>query len=327
MSRQIEQLLNTLENDKGITFVKMTKGEAKMKLTDNTNYYKVSCFKKNFTKDRTTGKYVNLNFATLYDLSVVDARLRDVFLKMSLDLEHHLKKHFVKILTETPSIRHRDIFNQFDNFLQSNYTGSSPYRSIFGKLLPRTNDTTHYDYPIYSKYGTGGSLARLKSNLPVWVLMEKMTSGDLAKFLKFYIVTRLANYSYFSNANEFYKNVSKIRNAAAHNRPFLFNINNVTQVSSISRVSTFIRDKVKITFNKSSDFTNAIRVVQNQKFHDILSLLYLYDQYVEDPVTKSIRKKELLNVINRTKLKRDLYANHIELKEMFFIFEKLVKDF
>lgn len=327
MSRQIEQLLDTLEKDKGIIFAKMTKNEAKMKLTNNTNYYKVSCFKKNFKKNINTGKYVNLNFATLYDLSVVDARLRDVFLKMSLDLEHHLKKRFVKIITEAPSIRHKGIFNQFDSYLESIYTGRSPYISIFRKILPVTNDVTHYDYPIYNKYGTGRSLERLKSNLPVWVLMEKMTSGHLVKFLDFYIVKRLANYSYFSNANEFYKNVNKIRNAAAHNRPFLFNINNVAQVGSITRVSSFISDKIKITFNKSSDFTSAIRVVQNQKSHDILSLLYLYDQYVEDTVTKSIRKRALLNVINRTKLNGDLYSNHNELKEMFFTFEKLVKDF
>ena len=80
--------------DKGISFNVFCKERAEDYLTSNNYYYKLTSFRKNFRKHPdgvNKGKYVNLDFAYLVDLAIIDNYLRGIILEIALDIEHYSK--------------------------------------------------------------------------------------------------------------------------------------------------------------------------------------------------------------------------------------------
>lgn len=87
----VEKLLN-----KGVTFnYDYTQARAIEYLKKNNNYYKLSSYRKNFTKGD-DGKYIDLDFSCLVDLGIIDMLFRYQVMRMALDIEHFEK---VKLLT------------------------------------------------------------------------------------------------------------------------------------------------------------------------------------------------------------------------------------
>lgn len=108
-----DQVASMLSN--GIRFEHMSCEEAIVFLTERNFFFKVKAFDKNFDKyiketDPRYGKYVDLDFAYLADLSRKDALLREAILDLALDLEHYLKVTVNRVIMEaqipTQSIMH-----------------------------------------------------------------------------------------------------------------------------------------------------------------------------------------------------------------------------
>lgn len=90
-----EELVKKLAN-KGVTFNHdYTQERAIDYLKKNNNYYKLSSYRKNFTKDD-DGKYIDLDFSYLVDMGIIDMLFRYQVMRMALDIEHFEK---VKLLT------------------------------------------------------------------------------------------------------------------------------------------------------------------------------------------------------------------------------------
>ena len=86
VSEQIENL-----KAKGVTFEYMDEDAAMRFLRNNSYYFKLKAYAKNYVKNPKTGKYVHLDFAYLVELSKLDMYLREMILEMCLDIEHLLK--------------------------------------------------------------------------------------------------------------------------------------------------------------------------------------------------------------------------------------------
>ena len=86
IDEQIEDL-----KKKGVTFEIMSEEEAKKFLRYNNYYFKLKSYAKNYPINPKNGKYVNLEFAYLVELSKLDMYLRKIILGMCLDVEHILK--------------------------------------------------------------------------------------------------------------------------------------------------------------------------------------------------------------------------------------------
>ena len=89
-----EQIECMTEN--GVRFCIAGIETAEKVLTDKNFFFKVKAFDKNFAKygdpnQPQYGKYIDLDFAYLMDLSRKDAKLREFILDAALDLEHYLK--------------------------------------------------------------------------------------------------------------------------------------------------------------------------------------------------------------------------------------------
>ena len=86
----IEEQIEDLKK-KGIGFNIIDEGEAKKFLRYNNYYFKLKSYARNYPINPRNGKYVNLEFAYLIELSKLDMYLRKIILGMCLDLEHILK--------------------------------------------------------------------------------------------------------------------------------------------------------------------------------------------------------------------------------------------
>ena len=97
-AQQVEHM-----KSKGIRFNIVSEAEAEAYLRENNNYFKLRAYRKNFDKyvgGENDGKYINLDFAMLKDLSIIDMRLRYLVIHMALDTEHFLRVKLLRRVQE-----------------------------------------------------------------------------------------------------------------------------------------------------------------------------------------------------------------------------------
>lgn len=89
--------------DKGVRFEIMDEESAKEYLRTHNNYFKLTSYRKNYAKHpdgENKGKYIELDFAYLVDISIIDMQLRYMIVPMALDIEHHTKLKLLKKVEE-----------------------------------------------------------------------------------------------------------------------------------------------------------------------------------------------------------------------------------
>ena len=115
-----QQLVAKMKTEKGIRFRYTSESAAKNYLTNINNYLRTAAYRKNYqkySKGHNKGKYINLDFAYLQELSTIDMHFRFIISKMCLDIEHDLKVKMLKDIESDPST---DGYNIVKNFLDQN---------------------------------------------------------------------------------------------------------------------------------------------------------------------------------------------------------------
>lgn len=274
---------------KGITFNNMSEEDAKIVLKNNTYYYKVTSYRKNFKKDKE--KYRNLDFACLADLGTIDMRMRYIILEMSLDYEHGIKTKLLDLITSDPN---EDGFKIVDEFKTKHPT---TYKRVLEDL--RRNK---YLKDMYYKRS---------SNPGIWVVLEIMTFGSLSIFIDFYYKkkkTKSLKAAY--NLTKYAKNT---RNAAAHSNPILLNL--FEQHLFISN------DQSVVSYADIMGISN--ENLKDRKINDLVSLFYLHKVYCSEGLNNH-KKEECLKLIERVYRNREYYSEVAELKKFRDIFIKCV---
>lgn len=321
----IDDQINYLKNNKGIKFIDMSEAEAKEKLKEISYYYKITCFRKNFRKNN-QHKYRNLDFAVLYDMSVIDARLRQLILKLTLDLEHELKTELLSAISEDASEDGFNIVLDYDNYEQAKFysfsynTGKS-YNNIQYLIMGKyVTDSNSYDFDLTNTYFVPGRRRNLPTNrpLPIYALMEKMPYGKLNNFIDYYCINNRHNSSHFTTANELLIMSKRLRDAAAHNRPVLLNIVRTSGSSGVvTQLSTPVTSYLQQLgmLNRNNRF-----ILKNTRLHDLFCLIMLHHEYIKNPVVKNIRKQELIKTLNRANSSKRLYQKHSTLRDIYKFF-------
>lgn len=310
------QLITKMKN-KGITFKYITEEEAAEYLTDKNNYLRTAAYRKNYQKHNkglNIGKYIDLDFSYLQELSTIDMHFRFLISKMCLDIEHDLKVRMLKDIETDSTTDGYDIVN---SFLHQNHY-------IIGKLeatstSPFTSDLIQKYFTIQKKYNLK---KRKKENqiaayndCPIWVLFEMLTFGDFIKLYNFYYSTRDNKIS-CSIINL----VKSLRNGTAHNNCILYNLAHGTSYapSEISRAIAMIP-----SINKSQ----RQKKLSCRPMLEFVALLYSYNLVVSNKV-KYHRIQELKNLFyNRMLEKKGFFQKNELIKSNYRFACKVIESF
>lgn len=283
-------LINSLE-ERGITFVEITKFQAIRTLESKNYFYKLTAYRKNFYKR--DGKYVNLDFSYLVDLASVDMQVRYWLLNISLDIEHSIKTKILNLITKNTK---EDGFNIVADF------------SIFNpKAYSKTIEQlkrSRYHKEMYEKR---------QHKLPIWTLIETMDFGTLCSFVRFYY-ERHKDVE-LKKMHDLCMNAKNIRNSCAHSNVLLLNF--FGKKNSLEKTSLTVLDtsrKMEISQRHS----------RSKKVNDLISLIYLEKIYASESILK-LRKERGKELLERAKRKKDSYKDNRNLVEMYEIFDKIVE--
>lgn len=308
-----EQLVNKMKS-KGIKFNIQSESEVIDYLDSHNNYFRTASYRKNYDKylnGEEKGKYIDLDFAYLTELSTIDMHLRFLVIKMCLDIEHSLK---VAVLTDIAANNNENGYEIVKNFLLQN-------EWILKDIYNKRNST--YVCDLVDKYFTFDVTVNddrsvvfnhIEIRCPIWAFMELITFGQ---FLHFY-----DNYSFQNNTNKYMgalNSVKSLRNACAHNNCVIHNLR-----KGYSRPSYYISNFIKgiNTISKSERKTK----LTIRPLYEMVSLLYLYDNIVSGKV-KENRYKELNRLVNERMLKHADYFKNQQIITASFNFLKKIVDF
>lgn len=214
-----------LRDSKGVSFNIIGEDEAESFLDNRNYFFKVKAFGKNYEKYYTEGdlkgRYVNLDFAYLVELSRLDKHLRSLVLDLTLDIEHYIKvrinasamkcgsdpylltrsfleRSSASIVSEQARIvdveNAREAFSNICNILSIPPIDPEEAATRANEVVQELVSVTQGRNPNYIKEGflaMGGSpyskdlvIKYADSDIPYWCLMELMSFGSVIKMYR-----------------------------------------------------------------------------------------------------------------------------------------------
>lgn len=290
--------------ENGVRFNIMNETEAKEYLAQNNNYFKLTAYRKNYAKHpagENKDKYINLEFAYLVDIAVIDMQLRYRIVHMALDIEHHTKLQL---------LRKMDEHNEDGYQIVQDYLGSlsENQKKICDGEINR-NKGNIYCGDIVDKYFGA---------YPIWAFVEIIPFGRLVSFYDF-CADRFSDRDMKDN---YYRLLTckEIRNASAHSNCILNDLRAGTAVHSTNSAVT--KALMKIPKMNSKFRKNRM---SNARIQQLVTLLYMHKTMVESEGILKSESEQLQKVIKRVNKNYEYYELSPVIKGTFD-FLKLVVD-
>jgi abortive infection bacteriophage resistance protein len=277
------ELVAMLRDEKGITFNYMDTAEAGAYLSDKNNYLRTASYRKNYDKHKTgdnEGKYIQLDFAYLVELSKLDMYLRSYLLQMCIDIEHALK---VAVIADIEKNATEDGYTIVDDFLAKN-------PDVIGSISKKvdsvfTGDLIEKYFEVCYVFDTKTQNMRteiIKADCPVWVLVEVLAFNDFLRFVKHYA----GRYPGRMKVNDKLLNtVRNLRNACAHNNCLLTSLR-----TGSTKPTPAVSERVaKISAVGTEERKNKLSC---RPLFEIVCLLMEYEHWVSEPL-RTKRMEEL----------------------------------
>lgn len=312
---KVSELINHLK-EKNITFNFITEKEAIQYLTNNNNYFNLYSYKYNFqryTKGKNIDKFINLDFAYLKDLAIIDMKLRFLVFQMIVDIEHYLK---IKILNNIEKLDEEDGYQIVNLYLNKETKANNQKNNINQTLYKKLSSS--YANDIKSKYWD--STTQKFQNIPIWEFLEMITFGQLIEFYNIFI-TKYTKIKTNKDLIFILKEILKLRNAVAHNNCILSNLstkdNSSTAVISIT--------KKLLSYNiKNNSIKNKL---SNSRIRQLTYLFLIYNNLITSKDRKINISKELNYFIKQRVIKnKEYYEKNSLLKSIYKYFEIIIKN-
>lgn len=309
---KITDMVPYLKN-KNIKFESCSEQDAEIYLRENNNYYNVTSYKNNFTKyqcGELEGKYIDLDFAYLKDLSIIDYRTRLVLFKMIIDIEHYLK---VRILNTIEEIPEEDGYKIVNLYLEQDFNDKDRPKRVHESI--RKKVTNEYYQKIFSKYDLDKD-SKIE-NIPIWEFLEIITFGELINFFDFFT-------KYYNLEDNKYifilREVNKLRNAVAHNSCVLSELD---KKDNVHRVDTLVISYLKdCGIGKENRNTK----LSNSRIRQITYTLYMFNIIVSSEGVKNNVKHDITKLFyGRIILNGKYYNNNGLLKSIYNYFDKIIE--
>ncbi len=303
IDEQIEDL-----KEKGVKFALTTEKDAKSFLRYNNYYFRLKSYASNYDIYRSgenAGKYINLDFAFIQELSSLDMYLRKIIVHMCLDIEHFLKTRFIYDVTSNPD---EDGFKIVKDYVSNNF-------ETLAQLY--ANDS-----------GATGDLIRKihesEGSVPVWKFVEVLSFGRFTelytRYYQTYGTSKKKNYIPYLGA------IKYLRNAAAHNTCLLNSIRKPYS-RKIKKTKKIMERISTINTLTTSDKSNKM---ENPVIHDFVVLLFVYNDILNYPANRDFRKRgmdELIDFLDNIVLRnnnKEWFKNNTSLKETYYFIKKIV---
>ncbi len=311
---KISEMVSYLK-EKNIKFEKMTDIEAENYLRYNNNYYNVTAYKHNFDRyfidGKVVDKFIDLDFAYLKDLSIIDYRVRLVLFKMTIDIEHYLK---IRILNLIEDIYKEDGYKIVNMYLEKDFNDEKFSKKVHNDILKKVG--SKYYHKIFSKYDIDKD--KKLENIPVWEFLEIITFGDLVNFYEFFA----KEYKLKNEIDNVFilREIVKLRNAVAHNSCILCDLdkkdNNFAPDFKIVHYLDNCGVEKKTRQNKLS----------NSRIRQITYTLYMFNKIVTSTGVKLNVTNDINNLFyGRILLHKEYYNNNELLKSIYGYFDKIIK--
>ena len=299
--------------EKNIKFEKCSENDAIKYLTENNNYYNVTAYKNNFVKYQCgefKGKYIDLDFAYLKDLAIIDYRTRLLLFKMIIDIEHYLK---IRILNTIENIDEEDGYNIVNLYLEKDYNDSKFPKKVHDSIRKKVSN--EYYKKIFSKYDIDKD--KKIENIPIWEFLEIITFGELVNFFEFY--TR--EYNLDDNKYVFIlREINKLRNAVAHNSCVLSELD---KKDNLHRADTLIINYLKECGIGKENRNNKLA---NSRIRQITYTLYMFNIIVSSEGIRNNVKHDITKLFyGRIILNNKYYTNNGLLKSIYNYFDKIIE--
>ncbi len=209
---KISELVPYLKK-KNIKFEKISEQEAEDYLRNNNNYYNLTSYKHNFLKypspaGEYEGLYQDLDFAYLKDMAIIDHRVRLLFFKIIIDIEHYLK---IRILNLIENIEQENGYRAVNMYLEKDFNDEKFPKKVHNSIFKKVG--SEYYNKIFSKYDIDQD--QQLENIPIWEFLEIITFGELVNFYEFFS----KEYNLKNELKNIFilREIVKLRNAVAHN--------------------------------------------------------------------------------------------------------------
>lgn len=269
---------------KGITFNIVSEDDAEKYLEHNNYYFKIKAYAKMFEKyqfGEKKGQYINLDFAYLKELAILDMHLRHFIIKTSVDLEHTIKVKFLSDFNNSESDGYEIVQKYFEC-----------YPDVKDKILQKKK--TSYCADLIDKLES--------EQYALWNVVELLSFGD---FINLYDLF----YQEYPNAQTGIaftypmRSIKNLRNAAAHNNCILNQLtkSKSDELHANKKVSSFVSQ------NKLIGKTLRINCMSMQAVHDFITLLYVVHKAIESDGVKQKIIEELNWLFNERMIRNKNY--------------------
>ena len=294
----VPEIISYCKETLGITFNLKSEEEAAVFLAKHNYFFRLKQYA-DFGEKTKSGKFINVDFGQMVELSTVDMFLRKLILKMTLDFEHYLK---VKIINDSQENPADDGYAVVESFLETH----NRVRHLIENL---NNSSNFYNRQVFEKY---------KETPSVWSIVEMLGFSDFIDFYAHY-------YQYFHQKCEYtphFDSVRRLRNAAAHNTCMISNL----------KPQSWFKSDIEINFEllgANLEVGNGVisSCLKVPVLNDFAVMLSNYVKLISSPKIKEKTLEEMQEFFNgRMILHKDYFENVNEIKNAYH-FAKDVLDY
>ena len=337
--------------ERGIRFDIMGPEDAIAFLRDKNFFFKVKAFAKCFSRYQdpaleNCGRYVNLDFAYLAELTRLDHHLREVVLSMTLDIEHYMKVHLNRAMMDDGTDGKKVLDLLFahervrkERMLEERFdpsgseaavermkaiadrldgVGGNERAMLFLEMLHIAEDQTlridpeHLERSV-SYLGDSNYTRDLvnkygkREDMHVWNYLELVSFGGIIALYKFYFYDlRRGRNKEAESVKQLLFPVKALRNAAAHNGNVLDTIGQRLQ-KPVGSIATAAREELGID-QELVALTKRFPVI-----HDFTALVLCFDRIVSETDARSEKAADLRTLRERFLEHADYFEKQIEL--------------
>lgn len=301
--------------EKNIKFEIMSELEAEKYLKYNNNYYNVTAYKHNFERYFINGefvdKFIDLDFAYLKDLAIIDHRSRLVLFKMIIDIEHYLK---IRILNLIENINEEDGYRIVNMYLEKDFNDEKFPKKVHNSIFKKVG--SEYYHKVFSKYDIDKD--KKLENILVWEFLEIITFGELVNFYEFFA----KEYELKNEIKNVFilREIVKLRNAIAHNSCVLCDLD--------KKDNNFAPDYKIVNYLNNCEIRKETRdnKLSNSRIRQITYTLYMFNEIVTSTGVKTNVTKDINDLFyERIILHNEYYNNNELLKSIYAYFDKIIK--